>query len=81
VEALLVCSIAAPLPGSTKHGLSPLFVHSVQYIIHKLSYQAKLALWTKELSAFENHVYLCVRVHACMCVVCAPAYMSHLCVL
>ncbi|XP_065904372.1 Fanconi anemia group C protein-like isoform X2 [Dysidea avara] len=61
VEALLGCSIAAPSPGSAKHGLSPQFVHSVQDIIHKLSYQAKLALWMKELSAFENHVMCTIR--------------------
>lgn len=64
MEALLCCSIAAPSPGSNKLGLSPLFVQAVQDIVHKLSYQAKLALWTKELSAFENHVSVCVPTYS-----------------
>ena len=56
VEALLQCSIGATLPGSKKTGLSPAFVSSVRDKAFELSYPLQIALWTKDISAFEQDV-------------------------
>lgn len=59
VEALLQCNIGAVLPGSKKTGLSPAFVRSVRDKDVELSNSSLVALWTKDISSFENCVCTC----------------------
>ena len=64
---MLQCNIGAALPGSNKSGLSPAFVSSVRDKNIELSYSSQVALWTKDISAFEHSVCtLCVCLCACV---------------